>query len=218
MTRQQFESFSLVNCGAELKKYNKRTYKAQLDTAFTGLKMLYEDVRNTDIAKELGISRSWVTKMRSSYEAQLAGREPYISKITKAYLKVHRKPARMSSIKPTETKINTKPKKYLGFVFNGEEIARINSAVRSSVLFMQKYGHGKENGYNLPHNVENENEGFIWLDLRMASHYCQCSEKDILKAYKAGKLTRRICGRVLGLVYYEYRLDRLRKLAYDLGR
>lgn len=110
-----------------------------------------------------------------------------------------------------------KCKNVLGFIITPEDEMRERAAIRSSILFFQDYGKGRQprmNGeYYVPgtHTDASPKEKEKWLPLETAALYCGCSTELITTAAQCDMIERRVYKHSAGRNYYEYKVSDLNR-------
>lgn len=125
--------------------------------------------------------------------------------------------------KPIATPKVGKPryKNVLGFIITPEDEMRERAAIRSSILFFQDYGKGRQprmNGeYYTPgtHTEVSVKDKEKWLPLETAALYCGCSAELIVKAGQNDIIERRVYKHSAGRNYYEYKVSDLNRFIRD---
>ena len=125
--------------------------------------------------------------------------------------------------KPAATPKVGKPrcKNVLGFIITPEDEMRERAAIRSSILFFQEYGKGRQprmNGeYYVPgtHTDASTKDKEKWLPLETAALYCGCSTELITTAAQCDMIERRVYKHSAGRNYYEYKVSDLNRFIKD---
>ncbi len=229
------------------RQYNRMTgikrkaYRAML---YAGVQITLNGYSVREIAPEIDYSESGTTKLVQKWIQLMQGGDETVNLIINAVQKIpmsrriaHKQtPVKESEpitpSKPVQVEIpkpmpaitrptRTKVKNVLGFLITPEDEMRERAAIRSSILFFQSYGKGKEprmNGeYYTPGTNPDEavkDEG-KWLLLDTAALYCGCKEEVINIAGQNGIIERRVYRRNANRNYYEYKVDDLDRFIRD---
>lgn len=229
------------------RQYNRMTgikrkaYRAML---YAGVQITLNGYSVREIAPEIDYSESGTTKLVQKWIQLMQGGDVTVNLIINAVQKIpmsrriaHKQtPVKESEpitpSKPVQVEIpkpmpaitrptRTKVKNVLGFLITPEDEMRERAAIRSSILFFQSYGKGKEprmNGeYDTPGTNPDEavkDEG-KWLPLDTAALYCGCKEEVINIAGQNGIIERRVYRRNANRNYYEYKVDDLDRFIRD---
>ena len=229
------------------RQYNRMTgikrkaYRAML---YAGVQITLNGYSVREIAPEIDYSESGTTKLVQIWIQLMQGGDVTVNLIINAVQKIpmsrriaHKQtPVKESEpitpSKPVQVEIpkpmpaitrptRTKVKNVLGFLITPEDEMRERAAIRSSILFFQSYGKGKEprmNGeYDTPGTNPDEavkDEG-KWLPLDTAALYCGCKEEVINIAGQNGIIERRVYRRNANRNYYEYKVDDLDRFIRD---
>lgn len=212
--------------------------------------MLYAGVQVTigkkelkEVAEQIGYSETGTYKLVNKY-IQLVGKGDVTANlIATAVTKLIKKKQRQNSLAPSakmdtsksEIKndvpivtempkiVKRKPKKSVafGFIFTPEDERRERAAIRSSILFFQKYGQGRPPRMNGEYYTPGTNPDDVkeeeskWLPLDTAALYCGCNEKIISLAGQNGFIERRLYKKNGHNNYYEYKVSDLDKFILE---
>lgn len=218
-----------------------KSYKAML---YAGVRVTLDEVTLKQVAKEIGYSSiSAISKLIHKWNDKVTEGDVVIHRIVAAYNKIHNRKYKIPkkiALQPEETEdakmeamseitlekvekelhINTaeadKPKGRwcLGFWLSKEDDIRERVARRSAILFMQKYGKGRQprmNGeyYSPGENPNKPSDCAEWLPLDTAAMYCGCKATLIEKAGQNEEIRRRVYKRNKSRNYYEYLISDL---------
>lgn len=218
----------------KLSKTKQTSYRAMV---YAGVRVTLDEATLKDVAEELSYSIGGVAKLVNKWNVKVISGDVTIHRIVVAYNnlmnKKHRSPKTIT-INDVDGKVivsddesdrkeiyqkgkqatnahKPKGKWVLGFFITPEEEMHERAAIRSAILFMQKYGKGREprmNGeYYTPGDNPEEQKAIKeseWLPLETAARYCGCNESVIEKAAQNEDITRRIYKKSKSRNYYEY--------------
>lgn len=229
------------------RQYNRMTgikrkaYRAML---YAGVQITLNGYSVREIAPEIDYSESGTTKLVQKWIQLMQGGDVTVNLIINAVQKIpmsrrlaHKQtpvkesepitpstpvqveiPKPMPAItRPTKTKV----KNVLGFLITPEDEMRERAAIRSSILFFQSYGKGKEPRMNGEYYTPSTNPDEVvkdegkWLPLDTAALYCGCKEEVINIAGQNGIIERRVYRRNANRNYYEYKVDDLDRFIRD---
>ncbi len=229
------------------RQYNRMTgikrkaYRAML---YAGVQITLNGYSVREIAPEIDYSESGTTKLVQKWIQLMQGGDVTVNLIINAVQKIpmsrrlaHKQtpvkesepitpstpvqvetPKPMPAItRPTKTKV----KNVLGFLITPEDEMRERAAIRSSILFFQSYGKGKEPRMNGEYYTPGTNPDEVvkdegkWLPLDTAALYCGCKEEVINIAGQNGIIERRVYRRNANRNYYEYKVDDLDRFIRD---
>ena len=229
------------------RQYNRMTgikrkaYRAML---YAGVQITLNGYSVREIAPEIDYSDSGTTKLVQKWILLMLGGDVTVNLIINAVQKIpmsrrlaHKQtpvkesepitpstpvqveiPKPMPAItRPTKTKV----KNVLGFLITPEDEMRERAAIRSSILFFQSYGKGKEPRMNGEYYTPGTNPDEVvkdegkWLPLDTAALYCGCKEEVINIAGQNGIIERRVYRRNANRNYYEYKVDDLDRFIRD---
>lgn len=229
------------------RQYNRMTgikrkaYRAML---YAGVQITLNGYSVREIAPEIDYSESGTTKLVQKWIQLMQGGDVTVNLIINAVQKIpmsrrlaHKQtpvkesepitpstpvqveiPKPMPAItRPTKTKV----KNVLGFLITPEDEMRKRAAIRSSILFFQSYGKGKEPRMNGEYYTPGTNPDEVvkdegkWLPLDTAALYCGCKEEVINIAGQNGIIERRVYRRNANRNYYEYKVDDLDRFIRD---
>lgn len=219
-------------------KTKRVAYRAML---YAGVQITIGKRELKDIAEEIGYSECGTFKLVSKWN-QLVSRGDVtanliVTSVTKHIKKKHRQNSQAVSKKTEQSEIEKtspmpevqvmpkivvkrKPRKSVafGFVYTQEDERRERAAIRSSILFFQKYGQGRPPRMNGEYYTPGTNPDEIkkdeskWLPLDSAALYCGCKEEIIILAAQNGLIERRVYRSATNSshhTYYEYKVDDL---------
>ena len=226
------------------RQYNRMTgikrkaYRAML---YAGVQITLNGYSVREIAPEIDYSESGTTKLVQKWIQLMQGGDVTVNLIINAVQKIpmsrriaHRqtlsesiipsKPVQVENPKPMPIiprQTRPKVKNVLGFLITTEDEMRERAVIRSSILFVQKYGKGREPrlhgeyftpGTNPDEAIKDEGK---WLPLDTAALYCGCKEEVINTAGQNGIIERRVYRRNANRNYYEYKVDDLDRFIRD---
>lgn len=219
----------------------KKAYRAML---YAGAQITLNGYSVREIAPEIDYSESGTSKLVQKWIQLMQGGDITVNLIINAVHKIpmsrrfaHKQttvresepitpsktvqaeiPKPMPAIaRPTKKKV----KNVLGFLITPEDEMREKAAIRSSILFFQKYGKGREPrlhgeyytpGTNPDEATKDEDK---WLPLDTAALYCGCTEEVINFAGQNGIIERRVYRRNANRNFYEYKVDDLDRFIRD---
>lgn len=229
------------------RQYNRMTgikrkaYRAML---YAGVQITLNGYSVREIAPEIDYSESGTTKLVQKWIQLMQGGDVTVNLIINAVQKIpmsrrlaHKQPPVKESEPITPSKpvpvenpkpmpaitrpTRTKVKNVLGFLITPEDEMRERAAIRSSILFFQSYGKGKEPRMNGEYYTPGTNPDEVvkdegkWLPLDTAALYCGCKEEVINIAGQNGIIERRVYRRNANRNYYEYKVDDLDRFIRD---
>lgn len=219
----------------------RKAYRAML---YAGTQITQNGCSVRDIAPEIGYSESGTSKLVQKWIQLMQGGDVTVNLIINAVQKIpmsrriaHKqnpvkesepitpsKPVQIEIPKPMPTitrPTRTKVKNVLGFLITPEDEMRERAAIRSSILFFQSYGKGKEPRMNGEYYTPGTNpddapkDDSKWLPLDTAALYCGCKEEVINRAGQNGIIARRVYRSTSNRKYYEYKIDDLDQFIRD---
>lgn len=229
------------------RQYNRMTgikrkaYRAML---YAGVQITLNGYSVREIAPEIDYSESGTTKLVQKWIQLMQGGDVTVNLIINAVKKIpmsrriaHKQttvkesapitpsmPVQVENPKPMPViprPTRPKVKNVLGFLITTEDEMRERAVIRSSILFVQKYGKGREPrlhgeyftpGANPDEAIKDEGK---WLPLDTAALYCGCKEEVINIAGQNGIIERRVYRRNANRNYYEYKVDDLDRFIRD---
>lgn len=234
---------------ARMTESKAKTYKAML---YAGVRVTLDDATLKQVAEEIGYSSiSTISKLIHKWNAKVTEGDVVIHRIVAAYNKMlnrkHKTPkkialqpedtedARMEvmteiALEKVEKELHPKAVKAdkpkgrwcLGFWLTPEDEMRERAAKRSAILFMQKYGKGRQprmdgEYYSPGENPNKPSDSTEWLPLDTAAMYCGCNASLIEKAGQNEEIARRIYKKNKSRNYYEYLISDLDKFIKKMG-
>lgn len=219
----------------------RKAYRAML---YAGVQITLNGYSVREIAPEIDYSESGTTKLVQKWIQLMQSGDVTVNLIINAVHKIpksrrlaHRqtsvmesephtppKPVRVEAIKPIPITVRPpkpKIKNVLGFLITPEDEMRERAAIRSSILFFQKYGKGREPRLNGEYYTPGTNPDEVvkddgkWLPLDTAALYCGCKEEVINLAGQNGIIERRVYRHNANRNYYEYKVDDLDRFIRD---
>lgn len=209
-----------------LPETKRNAYRAML---YAGAQILLNRCTIKEIATEIGYSESGATKFAQKWLQLMQSGDVTVNLIASAIKKKSKDkryqhkftPFKESALFSGAKPAKPKTKKVLGFIISPEDEIQGMSAIRSSILFFQKYGRGKKPrlhgqyytpGTNPDELVKDESK---WLPLDTAALYCGCKEEAINAAGQNGIIERRVYKRSANRNYYEYKVVDLDRFIRD---
>lgn len=225
-----------------LTETRRKAYRAML---YAGAQITINGCSVREIAPEIEYSESGTSKLVQKWIQLMQDGDITVNLIIKAIHKLPKnkrfqhkytsipkeapltppsKPVKVEVPKPVPVIVRpAKPrvKNVLGFRITPEDEMRERAAIRSSILFFQKYGKGREPRLNGEYYTPGTNPDEIvkdegkWLPLDTAALYCGCKEEVINAAGQNGIIERRVYRRKANRNYYEYKVDDLDRFIRD---
>lgn len=215
---------------ARMSESKAKSYRAML---YAGVRVTLDDATLKQVAKEIGYSSiSAISKLIHKWNDKVTEGDVTIHRIVTAYNKQlnrkHRTPRKISletedvedaftqiALQELERELH-RPKKEdkpkgrycLGFWLTPEDEMRERAAKRDTILFMQKYGKGRQprmhGEFYTPGTNETPQDSSEWLPLETAALYCGCKADIIEKAGQNEEIARRVYKKNKSRNYYEY--------------
>lgn len=224
-----------------LTETRRKAYRAML---YAGAQITLNGCSVKEIAQEIEYSESGTSKLVHKWIQLMQEGDITVNLIIKAIHKLPKnkrfqhknasilmempvkpsKPVNVEVPKPVPVVVRParpRVKNVLGFLITPEDEMRERAAIRSSILFFQKYGKGREPRMNGEYFTPGTNPDEIvkddskWLPLDSAALYCGCKEEVINAAGQNGIIERRVYRRNANRNYYEYKVDDLDRFIRD---
>lgn len=214
-----------------------KSYRAMI---YAGIRVAIDGVTLKQVTEEIGYSSiSAISKLVGKWNTKIAEGDIIVHRIVVAYNKLlnrkHRPQRNIlldseekgaarkhdasitKNLKRSKLIKKTKPKGRwcLGFWISEDDERFERKVKREAILFMQKYGAGRQprmNGEYYPPGCnpkELDNDNSEWLPLKTAALYCGCSESKIEHAGQIEEIAKRAYKKNKGRNYYEYLISDL---------
>lgn len=226
-----------------MSKTKRVAYRAML---YAGVQITHNKRTLKDISEEIGYSESGTSKLVQKWIGLMEKGDVTVNLIITAVKKLSRKKNHIRTLaknanaekpvkvetpkvfpsaieipkveKPSKPRIRTL---LGGFIITPEDELMERAAIRSSILFFQKYGKGREPRLNGEYYTPGTNPDEInkddskWMPLETAALYCGCKKEIINLAGQTGMIERREYKRIGHHNYYEYKVDDLDRFIRD---